>query len=725
MKKQTALLCALALAAGGLGALAASPKASKQAYAAESTSARSVVAYEQNFDNLNGQNIDELWGEDQLFWFVEAKADAKITTKNGKKGLEVISYENGEFGGIGSGATSNLSKLVVGQRYRVSFYFEMDAAAENATFFMEPYDTDWTGVRITHTDMFVQNWQTTFNLQVHGNVFSFEFVVHKTPADLYFRLFTENFAQTETIFIDDFKIEAVDTIWGTNFRNEAIGADDVGGGDVEKIYGIEWGPTTVVTRGAGYERYLDWSTDAYTPGDDNWVRFYLNGFEALPLADRNVRIEVDYELTDTSTDLVYCSANYYDPNGMEGADIYFPYVREDSGIYNVLAFQDNGKIICEFTPERNFVPDAWGDFFFFGMKIGTGVLHMHVNSVVVSYVDGNVAKAGEIIALADEIGTVEYTAACQTRIQAARTVYNGGSDDVQKLAAAALAKIEAAEAAYAQMAADSAAAAAVDTLINALPAPEAVQVNDESDIQAARAAYNALTDAQKAYVTQLQKLVDCEAALAAAKAAAALAAAKTTAKGQIDAWLTAHLNEYRTAEQEQITAGANQAKQAIDAATSIEAVQAIMAQLNEQLANVKTAAQYEAEEALAAAKTAAKAELEGYKNAADYREAEQAQLATIVTNGKAAIDAATDVAGVNAALAAAKAQADALKTKAQYEAEESQPQQPDQPSEGGSEEPAQPAKKKCGGSIIASSVLVSTLALAGVGLLVSKKRKQD
>ena len=176
----------------------------------------------------------------------------------------------------------------------------------------------------------------------------------------------------------------------------------------------------------------------------------------------------------------------------------------------------------------------------------------------------------------------------------------------------------------------------------------------ESDIQAVRAAYAALSDDAKAYVTKLAELEAVEAALQALKDAALLASAKTTAKTN----------------------------------------------------------------------------LEGYKNPEDYRDAEKAQLATIVSEGKAAIDAATTVAGVDAALAHAKSLADALKTKAQYEAEESQSQSGDTPATPGQPADSTPSedntsKKKCGGSIIVSSALVSTLALAGLGLLVSKKRKQD
>ena len=144
----------------------------------------------------------------------------------------------------------------------------------------------------------------------------------------------------------------------------------------------------------------------------------------------------------------------------------------------------------------------------------------------------------------------------------------------------------------------------------------------------------------------------------------------------------------------------------------------------ESYSEVKTVTITVSEDPLVVAKANAKAELEGYKNAADYREAEAAQLATIVTNGKAAIDAATDEAGVASELASAKALADALKTKAQYEAEEAQPQPgpADGGEQGGQEQPA-PAKKGCGSSIVAASAIISVVTLLGVGLLLKRKEK--
>ena len=70
---------------------------------------------------------------------------------------------------------------------------------------------------------------------------------------------------------------------------------------------------------------------------------------------------------------------------------------------------------------------------------------------------------------------------------------------------------------------DQAAAGAVVALFDALPVADAVTLNDKEAIEAARAAYDALTDEQKALVTpeDLAKLTAAEEALAAAEKAAA------------------------------------------------------------------------------------------------------------------------------------------------------------------------------------------------------------
>ena len=259
--------------------------------------------------------------------------------------------------------------------------------------------------------------------------------------------------------------------------------------------------------------------------------------------------------------------------------------------------------------------------------------------------------------------------------------------------------------------------AAFVALVDAIGTVEYNQAS-ANKINAALTAYQALTVEEKAMVPEAKLQV-----LAAAQdefMALRLADYKAYAKASIDQVITAEfLADYRQEQQTQINTLVTQAKAAIDAAQTEEAVDQIMSALGASLQAIKTDEDLDAEE-LANAKAAAKTELEGYKSASDYREAEAAQLATIVTNGKTAIDAATDQAGVAQALAAAKAQADALKTKAQYEAEEAA-QQPDTQPE---PEPEQPAKKGCDSSVLAASALVSIFSLAGFGLLISKKRKE-
>ena len=84
-------------------------------------------------------------------------------------------------------------------------------------------------------------------------------------------------------------------------------------------------------------------------------------------------------------------------------------------------------------------------------------------------------------------------------------------DALEKLTAAedALAKLEAAEA-------DKAAAAKVEETINALPATDALTLENKEAVVAARAAYDALTEAQQALVSKeaQDKLTACEARIA-------------------------------------------------------------------------------------------------------------------------------------------------------------------------------------------------------------------
>lgn len=153
----------------------------------------------------------------------------------------------------------------------------------------------------------------------------------------------------------------------------------------------------------------------------------------------------------------------------------------------------------------------------------------------------------------------------------------------------------------------------------------------------------------------------------------ALDKAKEDAKAELDSYKNA--DDYREAQKAELTKAISDGKAAIDAASDVVGVQTALTTAKAAMDAIKTDAQLTEEEnaaALEKAKADAKAELDRYKNADDYREAQKAELAKAIADGKAEIDKAGTLDEVNAALAAAKAVMDAIKTDAQLTEEENQ-----------------------------------------------------
>ena len=136
--------------------------------------------------------------------------------------------------------------------------------------------------------------------------------------------------------------------------------------------------------------------------------------------------------------------------------------------------------------------------------------------------DPDQEAADAVLALFDALPAVEnITLDDKAAIEAARAAYNALTDDQKALVTpedlAKLTDAEAALAAAEKAAADKKAADAVVALFDALPAADAVTLDDKTAIEAARAAYDALTADQKALVSaeDLAKLTAAEEALAA------------------------------------------------------------------------------------------------------------------------------------------------------------------------------------------------------------------
>ncbi|MBQ6790250.1 MAG: leucine-rich repeat protein [Paludibacteraceae bacterium] len=138
--------------------------------------------------------------------------------------------------------------------------------------------------------------------------------------------------------------------------------------------------------------------------------------------------------------------------------------------------------------------------------------------------------ADAVIAMIDAIGTVEYTDESKAHIDAARKAYDALTDDQKALVTAEQYKVLTdAEAKYEELKKAAEDKVATDAVIAKIDAIGEVAYTDESKalIDAAREAYNALTDDQKALVTaeQLKVLTDAEAKYAELKEAADKAAA--------------------------------------------------------------------------------------------------------------------------------------------------------------------------------------------------------
>lgn len=119
-----------------------------------------------------------------------------------------------------------------------------------------------------------------------------------------------------------------------------------------------------------------------------------------------------------------------------------------------------------------------------------------------AYVDGLIAA----------IGTVTYTDGCKQKIDAARAAYNALSD-TEKAKVTGLATLEAAEKAYQELKEKDDAAKA-QTVIDLIGKIGTVTAESGKAITAARTAYNALTADQKALVTNYTVLTRAETAYA-------------------------------------------------------------------------------------------------------------------------------------------------------------------------------------------------------------------
>ena len=112
----------------------------------------------------------------------------------------------------------------------------------------------------------------------------------------------------------------------------------------------------------------------------------------------------------------------------------------------------------------------------------------------------------------------------------------------------------------------------------------------------------------------------------------------------------------------------SEGKANIDAATTNEEIETALAEAKVKMDNVVT--KEESDAIFEGLKASTKEELAVYKNEADYRAAEWAAIQEILAQANTAIDTSESVTAINEAVDSAKAAMDAVKTNAQWEADE-------------------------------------------------------
>ena len=146
-----------------------------------------------------------------------------------------------------------------------------------------------------------------------------------------------------------------------------------------------------------------------------------------------------------------------------------------------------------------------------------------------------------------------------------------------------------------------------------------------------------------------------------------LDAYKANATSEVEGYKS--LDLYREAEQTLLQGYVTSAKDEISKSTTQAQVDKAVEDFKKKVDALKLKTTYEQEELLAYKETK-KTEIQNYKSANDYREKEQAELATAIQNALTALEGATSITNVDDIVSNFKGIADAIKTKATYEAEE-------------------------------------------------------
>ena len=320
--------------------------------AEESTLNNSI--YEEDFETLNvGDNGDAIYNSKNLFWF-DGGVTASVVEYNESKALQYKVNNNNEyttFGGIGTGAISNLAKLTTGERYVFSADLSMTGITESSELFIEYQVNSWTGVKISNSDVTVLNNASTFDAKYENGKLTFTFIGGKKGDENgWIKITAHNYTSESSVVFDNFSIEkeTLDVFdYDMNFENLAIGTSAPANNlsNIPNIYN-ETNELSIAINGDESNHYIEVSKNG--TGSDVFDTFYINRLSKL-VSDTNYRITMDILETNCTEFYICYNAGgqpcvTYNPSG---------YVGKDTNEYILGGSFDGKQLTFDFKPSVN------------------------------------------------------------------------------------------------------------------------------------------------------------------------------------------------------------------------------------------------------------------------------------------------------------------------------------------------------------------------------------
>ena len=335
------MLASFALTSGVIGV-----SQTTQVKAAGETNAKRLVetAYDYHLDGLGlGSASAQQVFDDGLYWLRE-DVDATVIDVNGEKALDlaIIGDDGGGSAriiGVGNGG-NGLYKLAVGASYEISTYIDVSNIDPNSSVYYELSVQDqWTGVYIKNGVVNICDTAHVYNVSYKDNILKFSFHAREKAnfeeCRPYGKVTVTQANIGDNLIIGSFT--AVETgVYAMDFEQFAVGTAAPANNDssIPNIYNASM--TTVdIKNDETHGHYLDVVYEN-TGTDPMWPAFYFNQFWNV-ISDQSYRLSIDVLANDS-------------------IELYFKYNDTNDGCYTLFP---NGDISSASGPNEYITNPYW------------------------------------------------------------------------------------------------------------------------------------------------------------------------------------------------------------------------------------------------------------------------------------------------------------------------------------------------------------------------------